>query len=803
MENSQACRVKSNKTTSPLSHQTPYSTEQFLACFTTLADRIRGKANSIILSALVLQALISYQPDDLDLKGCVANILVEVLEKWVELLIGGLNHIALVGVGGDMSMMLIVTCELGIDMLRLIGVLEKSKEPVDFIHKILKDEQEISALRQCSSKLRHVILNAMNQLVVFVKDSLDMIGTEEYGSFLKVLMSFLHEQTNADVLPAFCDVLFSKGYLMMLPKTQIMRNDEMVRKTSTLILGEMLKILAAKHLTVKDNDNIATCIKDIHIGLVELQNGIEKPQNIGLQLQKNDPYGLLIYIYFYCQSSENPEEATASLLPHLIEHILRLPKVDKPPGYIIKALWLVFAMSTVSNGSLDSLEQRIYLEKATDRLVAMLYPEPDIYYTHNPAILFWAFTSLRISNFVRLHVISQWLKIENTLPVDLIRESTVWELLLNVLLKSKDNTIVTNCMEAINICIERGDETAKEEFSTLIWSLLPKVLSKALISFHERETNICYLLDLAITELPSKMDESVYFKVAVFIATLYSKNTVNSKDVDFKYHFEFVCMKLCLLLLDVSMEHDDNKVLLAYINRAGFLPCVLTAINSSDDKVACTSLQLLACIIFHFTKNNYKPKSVLELQTDLIIKSLRQDSENERGAFLLELIRTIFSSGPNTPIALSYELEDYPSQMQQCKALRALMFRVQLMLCCRDSKNQSSSGWKTLNSIFKHTIAYTNDANVVATLTSQPWTHTLIRFQLTQDITPEFLIFVQNWLNSLKVTIRKGKEGTNDHISKYRLIGKTLNMLKRNLNADESKDSNKNVLSIINDIMEL
>lgn len=40
------------------------------------------------------------------------------------------------------------------------------------------------------------------------------------------------------------------------------------------------------------------------MGLVELQYGIEKPHRIGSQLQKNQPYSLLIYIYFYCQSSE-------------------------------------------------------------------------------------------------------------------------------------------------------------------------------------------------------------------------------------------------------------------------------------------------------------------------------------------------------------------------------------------------------------------------------------------------------------------------------------------------------------------
>ena len=41
----------------------------------------------------------------------------------------------------------------------------------------------------------------------------------------------------------------------------------------------------------------------------------------------------------------SPEEATAPLLPYLVEHILKLPKSFKPPAYIIKALWLVFAVN--------------------------------------------------------------------------------------------------------------------------------------------------------------------------------------------------------------------------------------------------------------------------------------------------------------------------------------------------------------------------------------------------------------------------------------------------------------------------
>lgn len=113
------------------------------------------------------------------------------------------------------------------------------------------------------------------------------------------------------------------------------RNDATVRKVSILILGEMLKILTEKYLYVDDSFNSDKCSEDIHVslreywyieyiiletyifighlyetfgnlqmGLIELQYGIEKPQNIGMQLQKNQSYSLLIYVYFYCQSSE-------------------------------------------------------------------------------------------------------------------------------------------------------------------------------------------------------------------------------------------------------------------------------------------------------------------------------------------------------------------------------------------------------------------------------------------------------------------------------------------------------------------
>lgn len=75
------------------------------------------------------------------------------------------------------------------------------------------------------------------------------------------------------------------------------------------------------------------------------------------------------------------------------------------------------------------------------------------------------------------------------------------------------------------------------------------------------------------------------------------------------------------------------------------------------------------------------------MKTDLIIKSLRHDIENERGSSLLQLVYMILNSNTNTPFVLTYNLTEHPSQNDQCYALRALMFRIQLMLCSRVSNS--------------------------------------------------------------------------------------------------------------------
>ncbi|KPJ10459.1 hypothetical protein RR48_09593 [Papilio machaon] len=626
-----------HKSASPLSHQSAYTVEQLLACLKAQVQYFSKNPSSILSSAKVLQALISYQPSDLKIRACVANSLVQILNPWLEMLVdyagkfvlGALKHTLLVDGNGISGSLLVVTSQIGLDTLRLINLVQQSKQQTDFIQSIIIDEQELNVLKDTVSLMTTGIQTTIYELALFVK------------------------------------------------------------------------------------------------------------------------------------------------------------------------------MSTISNTSLKSLEERVYLEKATQRLILLLQPDPTVFYTHNPAILLWSFSSSRIPDYIRTEVLSQWLKTEDSLPEDMIKEFEVWKLLLNILIKCKNKEVVANCMETLNLCLEEADEESTHAFSTLIWSMLPEILSKYLIDYsYEIETNTCHLMDLATSLYPSDVDQNVCIKIAALLTAIFSRHNVdNPKErIEVRYHYEYVCLKLCLILLNLAHNRHDNRVLLIFTNREGFLPAVLYTSNHCDDRVACVALQLLSYVVRYFTKNNYQVSVMLQVQTEQVIKSLRRDNAKERSALLLQFVCAMLSS-VSTPLALSSELSTAPSGNQQCKALRALMFRIQLSLCCRDSDEQRAVGWKTLTSIFKYAVLYKGDAKLVAVLTSQPWTHTLIRFQLTQKLTDEFLSFLTDWLTLLQITIQNSIAGRNCYISKYNPLSKTLMLLKSNLQVNEEKEVKQQILKIVDNII--
>lgn len=124
-------------------------------------------------------------------------------------------------------------------------------------------------------------------------------------------------------------------------------------------------------------------------------------------------------------------------------------------------------------------------------------------------------------------------------------------------------------------------------------------------------------------------------------------------------------------------------------------------------------------------------------------------------------------------------------------------------LIFQESKNQSSAGWKTLSSVFKHAIVSRNDTKLIALLTSQPWTHTLIHFQLTQELTQEFLTFTLNWLSLLKITIKQCTESNKIQLCKQSLVIKTMVLMKKNLKLEgELKEIGSKVLIIVQEILE-
>lgn len=88
-------------------------------------------------------------------------------------------------------------------------------------------------------------------------------------------------------------------------------------------------------------------------------------------------------------------------------------------------------------------------------------------------------------------------------------------------------------------------------------------------------------------------------------------------------------------------------------------------------------------------------------------------------------------------------------------------------------------------------------------LTSQPWTYTLIHFQLTQDLTEEFLTFTQSWLSLLKFMLKKYTMPNKIQLCKQSLMVKTMVLIKKNLRVEgELEEIGNKVLETTDKILE-
>ncbi|KOB76614.1 putative sorting nexin 14 [Operophtera brumata] len=616
------------------------------------------------------------------------------------------------------------------------------------------------------------MLNVVTCQLGISSEHQNKIETEEYGVFLKFLLNFFYERGCADALPEFSDMLYTRGYLKMLPQVQIV----------------------------------------------------------------------------------SPEEATGPLLPFLVEHILMMPNAFRPPPYIIKALWLVLVDILVRSRD-DTI-----VENCTHALYVSL-DEADEEIRQEFSLMVWS--SLRTvlsraladdehamgSNICYLLELAT-----SVLPLALDPDVCAEVAVLIAVMFSKDSGgRPTSGYQFEHVCLKmslyllylannqndnRGKLNTSGRFHQRCSSqvgadervacaavrllshvvhhftrhgyqnraaFLPRVLCAAgsadervacaavrLISHvvhhftrhgyqslrrDSHSERGASLLQLVCTVLSSGVNTPLGLAYDVEEAPV----------VERQYNaLRALMFRIQLMLCSRSLRRDSHSERGSVAPTAGVSTPLALAYDVEEAPVVERQYNALRALMFR-------------IQLMLCSRSLRRDSYSERGGVAP-------TAGVSTPLALAYDVEEAPVVERQYNALRALMFRIQLMLCSRDSKNLSSAGWKTLSSIFKHAIGSKNDTNLVATLTSQPWTHILVQFQLEQQhIIPDFITFVHTWLTLLRITIKMAQERTRVHMSRHSLVFRTMALLKRHLKVEglegDLRVTGVKILEIVRDIL--
>lgn len=80
------------------------------------------------------------------------------------------------------------------------------------------------------------------------------------------------------------------------------------------------------------------------------------------------------------------------------------------------------------------------------------------------------------------------MKFEESLPTELVSEASVWEILLNILVVSREQGVAEHCAAALHACAEEAGAGGREQLARAVWAALPEVLAQALVD--DKDTHV-------------------------------------------------------------------------------------------------------------------------------------------------------------------------------------------------------------------------------------------------------------------------------------------------------------------------
>ncbi|XP_050466661.1 LOW QUALITY PROTEIN: uncharacterized protein LOC126859427, partial [Cataglyphis hispanica] len=523
---------------------------------------------------------------------------------------------------------------------------------------VFEQKSQKSVISQKEDNLSICIYNTIiNIIIPYVKDAdLSRTDSNEFHKNFIFCLNNLYQLENCHH-DNLSNHLVANGYLkyFLLLTLELPKN---LKRNICLLLSQILSVLSERAFLIKDRNEFVYCLRKNFLDLI-LKDSTKERWNDAVACHGDDGTALLILLYYHFQGTGEYETlffyivhySTLYSLIYYTFHIafrndislesliarIMVFSISKPISIpVLKPLWFLFAVTSVSHKSLNSLPN---YENAVIKLTNILQTlEISKFYTHHIDLLHYYLKCPNVSQNLLNQVLNLWL-IESDgdiKPLLSFNCDKVVRHLLVVIRNGYPEHVINPAMKGLRhlIQIDNNDKHIVEQVAETVWHMLPNILS----SYNsDTVAHIEAALELANITLPHTIPIEIIIRSAHNIVNIIlEKNITDSK-------FITLAVTQAHVLLVSTISHNSFKVLQIYIQHPILLKKLYVyGFSKERSNLSMISIKLLRFIIHCQKKSSIKCKEPLKIHiknlVDLLVYAKKSSCVINEMQFICELL---------------------------------------------------------------------------------------------------------------------------------------------------------------------
>ncbi|XP_012272377.1 uncharacterized protein LOC105695415 [Orussus abietinus] len=437
------------------------------------------------------------------------------------------------------------------------------------------------------------------------------------------------------------------------------------------------------------------------------------------------------YLKYFLDATITASTLDMIELEPLIKRLLITSEDILQSGPVLKALWFLFAISTLSHVAPFELNEHA---KAAENLNTMLL-NVDLkqYYTHHPGLLFYSFQDREVTDELRIELVGLWLEFDGDVEVVITADqvNAKCRCLLELVRRGTRKQVLA-AMKGLKILLAEDKYT--EEISGTIWEMVPLVLA----SYTNNDDNVMGLLEIANVAKPKITSNTSLRRTSLLLIKMIMKENLDVQLI-------ITVIRHAYVVLVHSITKDEQAIMLMYVKEPELLIKLrifgFDKENSDLSAASLTCLSFILCCQYSFSIQSADEPIIIKME-ELLEHMWGSNLKRQPTIHVLRFTFALLSYKIEKPVVTLAKFSSDPESLKTIRIYYNLLHTIhgKSDMTVKDVVYRCFCGFLD--------YCHENHVGLLKILIQQPWTNVLV--QLTVNLKA-----ITKWLTKFLVTWMK------------------------------------------------